>query len=145
MCDSLQNCFTNWNTKIALLHVSMVVTYYVKLFRTGTDRHNGILMSLLLLVTETIKNIVFSIYSPWFSGPYYPAFGLNTERYWPEYGPEKLRIWTIFTKCKLLKLLERLSAHSEPCQTCKVSEDLCFSHLTRYLRGILGFLKKAFL
>ena len=32
----------------------MVVTYYIKLFRTGADRHNGILMSLLLLVAETI-------------------------------------------------------------------------------------------
>ena len=25
----------------------MVVTYYIKLFRTGADRHNGILISLL--------------------------------------------------------------------------------------------------
>ena len=33
----------------------MVVTYYVKLFRTGADRRNGILMSLLLLVAETIR------------------------------------------------------------------------------------------
>ena len=33
----------------------MVVTYYIKLFRTGVDRHNVILMSLLLLVAETIK------------------------------------------------------------------------------------------
>ena len=33
--------------------MSMVITYYIKLFRTGADRHNGILMSLLLLVTET--------------------------------------------------------------------------------------------
>ena len=46
--------FTNWNAKIALLRASMVVTYYIKLFRTGSDRHNGILMSLLLLVAETI-------------------------------------------------------------------------------------------
>ena len=34
----------------------MFVTYYIKLFRTGTDRHNGILMSLLLLVAQTIIN-----------------------------------------------------------------------------------------
>ena len=33
----------------------MVVTYYVKLFRTGADRRNGILMSLLLLVAEAIR------------------------------------------------------------------------------------------
>ena len=44
--------FTNRNAKIAFLPVSMIVTYYIKLFRTGTDRHNGILMSLLLLVVE---------------------------------------------------------------------------------------------
>ena len=42
------------NGKIALMHASMVVTYYIKLFRTGAERHNGILMSLLLLVAETI-------------------------------------------------------------------------------------------
>ena len=31
------------------------------------------------------------------SGPYFPAFGLNTRKY----GPEKLRIWTLFydTQC----------------------------------------------
>ena len=47
--------FTNWNAKIALLRASMVVTYYIKLFRMGADRHHGILLSLLLLVAETIK------------------------------------------------------------------------------------------
>ena len=31
----------------------MVVTYYIKLFCTVADRHNGILMSLLPLVGET--------------------------------------------------------------------------------------------
>ena len=31
----------------------MVVTYYIKLIRTGADKHNGILMSLFLLVAET--------------------------------------------------------------------------------------------
>ena len=51
--------FTNWNAKIAFLRASMVVSYYIKLFRTGTDRHNGILMSLLLLVAE-IKNVNFN-------------------------------------------------------------------------------------
>ena len=45
--------FINWNAKIALLRVSMIVTYYIKLFQTGADRHNGILMSLLLQVVET--------------------------------------------------------------------------------------------
>ena len=32
----------------------MVVTYYVNLFRMGADRHNSILMPLLLLVAETV-------------------------------------------------------------------------------------------
>ena len=48
-------CFTNWNAKIALLRASIVVTYYIKLFQTGADRRNGILISLLLLVAETIS------------------------------------------------------------------------------------------
>ena len=52
--------FTNWNARIALLRASMVVTYYIKLFRTGADRHNGILMSLLLLVAETTNNLSWS-------------------------------------------------------------------------------------
>ena len=33
----------------------MIVTYYLKLFRTEDDTYNGILMSLILLVTEAIK------------------------------------------------------------------------------------------
>ena len=31
----------------------MVVAYYIELSRTGPDKHNHILMSLLLLVAET--------------------------------------------------------------------------------------------
>ena len=46
------------NGKIALVCASMVVTYYIKLFRTGADRHNGILVPLPLLVTET-KRLYF--------------------------------------------------------------------------------------
>ena len=42
------------NGKIALVRVSMVVTYYIKLFCSKVDRHSGILMSLLLLVAKTI-------------------------------------------------------------------------------------------
>ena len=41
------------NGIIALVRKSMVVTYYNKLFRMGTERHNNILMSFLLLVVET--------------------------------------------------------------------------------------------
>ena len=41
------------NGNIALARVSMVVTYYIKLFHTTTDRHNGILISLPLPVAAT--------------------------------------------------------------------------------------------
>ena len=41
-------------TKTALLRASMVVTYYIKGFLTRADRHNSILMAVLLLVAETI-------------------------------------------------------------------------------------------
>ena len=33
----------------------MVVTYYIKLFRTGADRHNVTLMFLLLLAAEKLN------------------------------------------------------------------------------------------
>ena len=45
----------------------MVDTYYIQLFRTGPDKYNGILMSLLLLVAETIikdcDNVIFIVTS----------------------------------------------------------------------------------
>ena len=40
------------NGKTALVRASMVVTYYNKIFHAGADRHNGILMSLLILVSD---------------------------------------------------------------------------------------------
>ena len=51
----------------------MVVTSYIKLCRTSVDRHNSILMSLLLLVAETVtvfttkfdsetSHIIFSVF-----------------------------------------------------------------------------------
>ena len=51
-------CCKNWNAKIALLCASMVVAYYIKLFQTGADRHNSILMSLLLQSAGTITAII---------------------------------------------------------------------------------------
>ena len=57
VCGGLSNNLANWNAKIVLLRASMVVIYYIKLFRTGADRHKGILMSLFLLVAETIRLI----------------------------------------------------------------------------------------
>ena len=51
--------FTNSNAKPSLLRASMVVTYYIKLFQMGADKHNGVLMSLLVLVAETMmKNLL---------------------------------------------------------------------------------------
>ena len=50
-----ERVFPLGNGKIALVRASMVVTSYIKLFRTGANRHNGILMSLFLLVAETIS------------------------------------------------------------------------------------------
>ena len=52
--------FTNWNAKIA-----KVVTYYIKFFRTRANRHNGVLMSLLLLVAEPIIEITTRIKGTW--------------------------------------------------------------------------------
>ena len=59
VCNGLQNILLLQSLKedgenrqmLCVLH--SVFTYYIKLFQTGTDRHNGILMSLLLLVAET--------------------------------------------------------------------------------------------
>ena len=50
------------NGKIALVRTSMVFSYYIKLFHTVADRHNDILMSLLLLVAETIGNIKIDLF-----------------------------------------------------------------------------------
>ena len=47
--------FANWNTNIAHLRVSMVVTYYIIDFRMGVEKHTSILISLLLMVDETIR------------------------------------------------------------------------------------------
>ena len=51
----LKNGISSRNRKIALVRTSMVATYYIKIFRTGADRNNSILMSLLLLVRRDIK------------------------------------------------------------------------------------------
>ena len=59
---SPKRVFSVKNRKIALLRTSMVFTYYIKLFRTDADRHNSILMALLLLVAETIIKILIQIY-----------------------------------------------------------------------------------
>ena len=43
------------------MRASMVVTNYRKRFRTGADRHNGVLMPLLLLVAETKIKVYYYI------------------------------------------------------------------------------------
>ena len=55
--------FTNWNSKITLFRAFKVVTYYNKFFRTWADRHNGILMSLLLLAAEAINHASMNDYN----------------------------------------------------------------------------------
>ena len=45
----------------------MVITYYIKLFCMGADRHNGILMYLLLLVAGTIISKVYIFYVKFFT------------------------------------------------------------------------------
>ena len=51
-----QKKFLVENGKIALARASVVVTYYIKIFRTRADRHNGVLMSLLHLFAEATRN-----------------------------------------------------------------------------------------
>ena len=56
---------------MALVRASIVFTYYTKLFRMGADRHNSFLMSLLLLVAETIiENHVIMIRSSVFTNTF---------------------------------------------------------------------------
>ena len=56
------------NGKITFSRASMVVTYYIKLFYMGSDRHNGILMSLLLLVVETVIRLMHFQFKPRIQG-----------------------------------------------------------------------------
>ena len=44
-----------WKNCICACVRPMVVTYYIKLFRLGANRYNGIFMPLLLLVAETVN------------------------------------------------------------------------------------------
>ena len=75
------------------------------------------------LLMDSVLKISFLVTWHWvksvrirrFSGPYFPAFGLNMERYGirtkyslkvspnaGKYGPEKLRTRTLFTQCESL-------------------------------------------
>ena len=70
--------------------------------------------SLIIKIFQCVwsKHCVKSVQIRSFSGPYFPAFGLNTETYalyrislriqseCGKCGPEKVRIWTLFTQWK---------------------------------------------
>ena len=68
-----------------------------------------------------------------FSGPYSPAFGLNTDIYsvnhgiqseYRIYGPEKLCIWTLFTQCICLDILiAKLNAYGFDRNALKLTHD----------------------
>ena len=65
----------------------MVVTYYIKIFRTGADRHNGILMPLLLVVAEITRirskiNLTLSVLNVLIYATSINSFMHNDER-WP--------------------------------------------------------------
>ena len=45
------------NGKITPVRASMVVTYNIKFFCKNADRHNGMLISLILLVAETKTSV----------------------------------------------------------------------------------------
>ena len=60
-------------------------------------RYNEIFLSRLNAYSTTYKVSKYGV----FPGPYFPVFGLNTKIYGVnntgKYGPEKLRIRTLFT------------------------------------------------
>ena len=66
-----------------------------------------------------------------FSGPYFSAFGLKTERYRvfrpnaEKYGPEKLQIRTLFTQSSELKELEILVVHDFSCTLLRLLVHAC--------------------
>ena len=49
--------FAQARKKIAPLRATVVATCYINLFSAGAGRHNGIFMSIVLLVAETITGI----------------------------------------------------------------------------------------
>lgn len=61
----LKKVFPTKNRKIALVCASMDFSYYIKLFCSGSDRHNDILISFLILVAERISVMadILKIYS----------------------------------------------------------------------------------
>ena len=84
--------------------------------------------SILNILSSEIFHLIYYSFTVWnvskyrvFSGPYFPAFGLNTERYYfvslriqSECGiildQKKLRIWTFFIQWFILNLHGVLSA-----------------------------------
>ena len=107
----------NSNTIFALLHYLLTsLPYFRWSFKNGR-----VVMIDTCVTMNRMKHFLTDFYVIWvknycvksvqirsFSGPYFPAFGLNTERYGvslriqSEYGEirtrKKLRIWTLFTQ-----------------------------------------------
>ena len=108
------------------LHLIFILQIYVSLESLEMENFMGVIWTIwwspkYILVVPNIYNYVLvhcvkSIHIRSFSGPYFIAFGLNTEWYrstylsvfsqnvW-KYGPEKLRIWTLFTQWLLARYL----------------------------------------
>ena len=75
-----------------------------------------------------------------FSGPYFPAFGLNTERFSPysvrmrvNTDQKKLRIWTLFTQCFLVRFI--VSSNADNWRYFKITIGIIFA-----LSAITGLL-----
>ena len=82
---------------------------------------------------DCVKNVCIRSYS----GPHFPAFGLNTERYSVslpfqssagKYGPEQLRIPTPFTQCKRIV--------NQECQS-KIKIDKTVNHLVTHYSKLI--------
>ena len=62
----------------------------------------------MLRLTDFSIHCVKSVRIGSYSGPYFPAFGLNLSVFSPntgKYGPEKLQIRILFTQCRLVSHL----------------------------------------
>ena len=70
------------------------IQFFRAAFFTGPTLISSFFMRYTIFACQTGGH---SLREKCFSGPYFRAFGLNTERQLV-YGPEKLRIWTLFTQ-----------------------------------------------
>ena len=113
---------------------------------------------LLCVLHETVLNTPLLFCTAWkeskygvFSGPYLPAFGLNTETYsvWMQENTDqkKLRIWTLFEQCCCLrneklfakKIQNKKTVHVRNSKTSKEDNEN-ISYFKLHLRCILRYL-----